>query len=110
MGERNQEDRQQRDERRRVADEVAGRLRARGVRLTDRETDEQLVGLLEAVEQFERTVERRGGDLMVDEPVGTDAPIAPDDRSFVLPRRHEHESVAMYIERIAEATADSRGQ
>ena len=92
------------DERRDVAKEVAGRLRRRGVRLTGNETDEQLVRLLEAVERFEATVERHGGDLMVDEPVEGVRPIQPDDRRFVLPRRHDQEAVESFVNRIAEAT------
>ena len=92
------------DERRDVAKEVAGRLRRRGVRLTGNETDEELVRLLEAVERFEATVERHGGDLMVDEPVEGVRPIQPDDRRFVLPRRHDHEAVGDFVNRIAEAT------
>ena len=92
------------DERRDVAKEVAGRLRRRGVRLTGNETDEELVRLLEAVERFEATVARHGGDLMVDEPVEGIRPIQPDDRRFVLPRRHDHEAVEAFVNRIAEAT------
>ena len=92
------------DERRDVANEVAGRLRRRGLRLTGNETDEELVRLLEAVERFEATVARHGGDLMVDEPVEGVRPIQPDDRRFVLPRRHDHEAVEAFVNRIAEAT------
>jgi hypothetical protein len=92
------------DERRRVADEIAARLRGRGVRLTGRETGEELVRVLEAVERFETAVERAGGDLMVDEPVARNSPIAPDNRAFVLPARRGDESVAAFLDRIAEAT------
>ena len=46
------------DERQRVSDEVSRKLRTRGVDLTGQETSEELVDLLEAVEQFERSVER----------------------------------------------------
>lgn len=94
----------EREERRDVANEIAGRLRNRGIHLTGRETDEELVRVLDAVERFEATVARRGGDLMVDEPVSGDRPIQPDDRRFVLPRRHERESIHAFIDRIAEAT------
>jgi hypothetical protein len=79
-------------------------LRSRGVRLTDRETDEELVELLDAVERFERVVERQGGDLMVDEPVDSGGAREPDDRRFVLPRRRDAETVNAFIDRIAEAT------
>jgi hypothetical protein len=96
------------DERRRVADELGARLRARGVRLDGRETGEQLANLLDAVETFEGAVEAHGGDLMVDEPVRSEARVSPDNRAFVLPVRREGESVAALIGRIAEATAHAR--
>ncbi len=41
---------------------------------------------------------------MVDEPVEGVRPIQPDDRRFVLPRRHDHEAVGDFVNRIAEAT------
>jgi hypothetical protein len=93
-----------RDERQRVEGEVASRLRSRGVHLTGRETDEELVELVEAVERFERTVERHGGDLMVDEPIDSAQTRQPDDRRFVLPRRHDGETVVAFVGRIAAAT------
>ena len=92
-----------RDERQRAESEVAFRLRSRGVRLTGGESDEQLVELLEAVERFERVVERHGGDLMVDEPMDSDRAPEPDNRRFVLPRRRDGETVGAFLGRIAEA-------
>jgi hypothetical protein len=92
------------NERRRAAAAVAVRLDRRGIWLSGHETSEELADLLEAVEQFERIVERSGGDLMVDEPVVPDGrPIAPDDSSFVLPRREHGESAGRYIDRVGEA-------
>ncbi|HKW49256.1 MAG TPA: hypothetical protein VJN70_17510 [Gemmatimonadaceae bacterium] len=93
-----------RDERRDVAREVAERLRARGIHLTSHETDGELVRLLEAVERFEAIVEDRGGDLMVDEPVGDRPPREPDDQRFVIPVRHSNESVDTFLTRIVLAT------
>lgn len=87
-------------ERQRATDEVIARLRARGVTVTGRETSEQLVELLNAVEDFEAAVERQGGDLMVDEPVGSKPVSEPDGVGFVLPIRNGGESVAAFIERI----------
>src|ERR1700738_5271203 len=52
----------------RVTQEIAGRLRARGVSVSERDSSDDLVRVLEAVEAFERAVESRGGDLMMDEP------------------------------------------
>ena len=95
----------ERDDRRRVAQEVAARLSRRGVSLNGHESSEELADLLDAVERFEDAVERRGADLMVDEPVqGTRAPIAPDNTAFVLPRREKSESVVQFIGRLNEAT------
>ena len=93
-----------RDDRHRVESEVASHLRSRGVHLTGRETDEELVELLEAIERFERVVKRHGGDLMVDEPMDSDEAREPDDPRFVLPRRRDGEPVNAFVGRIAEAT------
>ena len=91
-----------REELQRAMLETGRRLRERGVELTGRETSEELVGLLEAVERFERAVESRGGDLMVDEgPHGVTR--EPDDVHFVLPRRQPHEPVAGYLSRLSAA-------
>lgn len=92
-------------ETRRVSDEIAERLRRAGVATTDRDSPEGLVRLLDAVEEFERTVRRKGGDLMVDEPIGSGRPVNPDDRSFVLPARGDDEPIPEFVERIAEARA-----
>ena len=92
-----------REELERAMLETSSRLREAGVRLTGRETSEELVALLEAVESFERAVQWRGGDLFVDEgPRGVTR--EPDDVHFVLPRRQPHESVASYLQRLNEAT------
>jgi hypothetical protein len=91
-------------ERRRVADEIATRLRQRGLRLIGDESGEELVNLLEAVERFERAVERAGGDLMMDEAVSVGAPIQPDDRGLALPERQDNDSAADFIARINSAS------
>lgn len=88
---------------RRVSDEIITRLHTRGVEASHRDTPEQLARLLEAVEEFERTVEGRGGDLMVDEPIGARPPTSPDDQHFVLPARADGEAADAYILRVAEA-------
>jgi hypothetical protein len=91
------------DERRRIAEEISQRLRRNGVQLSGKESSEELADLEDAVEQFERMVERGGGDLMVDEPVSGSAPIAPDEPDFVLPTRKSGENVPAFIKRIQEA-------
>jgi hypothetical protein len=105
-------DRSNSEEFQRAQDEIAVRLRRRGVSLTGRETGDELADALDAVERFESAVENSGGDLMVDEPVGTGSPIAPDDEAFVLPRRQGNEPMARFIERIevAISRAKARGR
>jgi hypothetical protein len=91
----------------RVAQELAGRLRARGVAVHDDDTPEAIVAMVEAVEAFEHAVEKRGGDLMVDEPPARHAG-QPDDPHFLLPPRGDDESFAQYAGRLAAATAAIR--
>ena len=92
-----------REELQRIMLETADRLRQRGVSLTGKESSDELVSLLDAVEEFELAVERRGGDLMMDEPPEGETP-QPDDVHFALPRRRERESVSDYLVRIQERT------
>ena len=95
---------------RRAQNEISSRLSDRGVRLSGRETGDELANLLDAVERFEAAVENSGGDLMMDEPVRAGSPIEPDNVAFVLPRRRDGESVAAFIERVAFATTRAKGK
>lgn len=79
---------------------VLARLDDRGIDASDASV-EAIVDLLEAVEAFERAVEARGGDLMVDTPPSHQ----PDDPNFVLPQRAADESVADFSNRIRAAAA-----
>jgi len=97
------DDPQRREEIHRVMLETADRLRQRGVSVTGRESSDELVSLLDAVEEYEHAVERRGGDLMMDEAPEGETP-QPDDVHFALPRRGEHESASDYLVRIRERT------
>ena len=91
----------------RVAQDMAARLRARGVETRDTDSPTQIVAMLDAVEAFESAVMARGGDLMMDEPpLGGFA--QPDDHHFLLPRRADDETVANYLTRLAAATAAIR--
>ncbi len=87
-----------------VAEEVADRLRRRGIPLGGSERPEHLADLLAAVESFEAAVEARGGDLMVDDLNGSQ----PDDPHFLLPQRAPDESVRDYTARINEAAGRVR--
>jgi hypothetical protein len=87
----------------RVSQEIAGRLRSRGVDVYDSDSPDEVLQLVETVEEFERTVQSRGGDLMVDEPP-TSGEAQPDDPHFLLPTRAADESVANYLRRLRAAT------
>jgi hypothetical protein len=91
----------------RVQTEVINRLQALGVATTALDTTDDLARLLDAVEEFERTVQQRGGDLMLDEPIASKQaePIRPDNGFFVIPAREENETAAAFIERIKDARA-----
>ena len=86
-----------------VQAELAAKLAARGVELNGDESSDDVADILDAVERFERAVQSRGGDLMVDQRAGGQ-PTEPDDRHFVIPERHADESVDGYLERLREAT------
>ena len=88
----------------RVSEELAGRLRARGVAVHEDDTPEAIVALVEAVEAFEAAVEAHGGDLMMDEPPARHAG-QPDDPHFLIPARGDDESFAQYRARLVAATA-----
>ena len=91
----------------RVSEELESRLVARGVAVHDDDSPEAIVALVEAVEAFERAVEARGGDLMMDEPPAHHAG-QPDDPHFLLPPRSDDESFAQYRARLDAATAAIR--
>ena len=92
----------------RVAQEMASRLRARGIDVYDSDSPDDVVALVEGVEEFERAVEEHGGDLMVDEPPSIGA-AQPDDPHFLLPTRASDESASNYITRLKAATTAARG-
>jgi hypothetical protein len=91
----------------RVTQEMASRLRARGIAVYDSDSPEDVVALVESVEEFERAVESHGGDLMVDEPPASGS-AQPDDPHFLLPTRTADESVSNYVRRLRAATAAVR--
>ena len=92
------------DEQQRVAEQVADRLRKRGVTVHPKDAAEDIATLLEAVESFEAAVEKNGGDLMVDEPpAGHTA--EPDNPAFVLPERNNGESALAFASRIEAISA-----
>jgi hypothetical protein len=92
-----------REERARIGVDIAARLTDRGVTVTGSESSEELVTLLESLEEFERAVQAKGGDLMVDERRDT-ATVQPDDADFAVPPRAADETVGQYVRRLREAT------
>ncbi len=90
------------DDRARVATEIQGALRQRGIAIRDEETGEDLVELLEAVERFERARSALGGDSMINTP-GTSK---PERKDFVLPQRRDDESLGQYVERVERAAEE----
>lgn len=95
------------DEVARVSDQIAARLEARGVTVSNTDTSDDLGTLLEAVEAFEIAVEAAGGDLMVDEAPAGEAP-EPDNPAFVLPKRGGSENAGDYATRIRRAATSLR--
>lgn len=88
-------------ERRDVKTEEIGRLHARGINIEGSAPAGAVVDVLEAVEMFERAVQTRGGDLMVDTPPVRE----PDNPEFVLPRQQSNESLSEFARRIRAAAA-----
>ena len=86
-----------------VEAELVAKLAARGVDLNGDESSDDVADILDAVERFERAVQSRGGDLMVNQRPGGQ-PTEPEDRHFVIPERRADESVDGYLDRLREAT------
>ncbi|MBC7841409.1 MAG: hypothetical protein H7099_03825 [Gemmatimonadaceae bacterium] len=84
----------------RAMQEAKTRLKDRGVVVSMHDDSDVVAQVLEAVERFEKEVERQGGDLMVD----TGDAEQPDDPRFVLPKRVSDEVLPDYRARIDEAT------
>ena len=88
----------------RVAQELADRLRTRGIAVYESDSPDDIERLIEVVEEFENAVEARGGDLMMDEPPNHGI-AQPDDPRFLLPSRAADESATAYVKRLSAAIA-----
>jgi hypothetical protein len=86
----------------RVAILAKARLVKLGVHVDDRDSTDDLIGMMEAIERFENVVRGRGGDLMVDEPPKGSRP-QPDGEGRALPMRAEGEPPQLYIDRLDRA-------
>lgn len=91
----------------RVSQEMASRLATRGIKVRESDSPDDVVQLLERVEAFEDAVEAGGGDLMMDEPP-PEGRAQPDNPKFLLPKRHDDESVAGYLKRLNSAIVAAR--
>ncbi|MEW5917422.1 MAG: hypothetical protein AB1762_13510 [Gemmatimonadota bacterium] len=87
-----------------VRKEAENRLSDRRIPVTPSDSDEDVANILEAVEQFESTVEALGGDLMVNR-IGVRE---PQDPAFVPPQREDNEAAGRYSERLIAATHELR--
>lgn len=89
------------DDQARVAAEIRGNLRQRGVHVHDDEGGDDLVRALEAVERFENARAALGGDSMINTP-GTRQ---PERAEFVIPQRADDETLAQYATRVNDAAS-----
>lgn len=94
------------DDQARVAAEIRGNLRQRGVDVRDDESGEELVTLLEAVERFERARAALGGDSMINRP----GMRQPERDEFVIPQRGDDESLVRYAARVEQAARRLGGE
>jgi len=90
------------EEREAAAMELSGRLAQKGIEVGSDEDPGQLADLLSAVEEFERAVEKAGGDLFVNSLDSSD----PQESRFVLLRRRDDEPLSRYGERILAAAKE----
>ena len=84
-----------------AADLVAESLRRRGVEVDGSEDSDQLAGVLDAVETFERARYLRGADSFVNDPDSDQ----PDDERFVIPPRNGDEALDASARRVRQAAA-----
>ena len=90
------------EERRHARDELEARLRERRVTLGGDESDEEILAMVNAVEDFETRVMQLGGDTFVNTPESSQ----PDDFRFVLPLRRDDEPASQYVVRLREAAEE----
>ena len=85
-----------------MRDELAARLADRDLDLVGDETDEDIMDMMNAVEEFEARRARVGGDSFTNTPQSSD----PDDERLVLPQRRDDEAVQHFVARIREKIAE----
>jgi hypothetical protein len=87
------------EERRHTRDELEARMRERRVELMGDESDEEVLLIVNAVEDFEARLAQLGEDSFVNTPESSE----PDDERLVLPKRRHDESAERYAARIVAA-------
>jgi len=89
-------------ERQRVRGELEARLRDRDIDLVGDESDEDVVTLINAIEEFETRRALLGGDSFTNTPQSSD----PDDERLVLPQRRDDETIQHFVQRVRDKTKD----
>lgn len=85
----------------RARETIAGMLATRGIPVREGDRSADLARLLDAVEMFEESVARAGGDSLTNAPDST----RPDNPRFVLPVRGEGEAARDYAVRVRAAAS-----
>ena len=91
-----------REERVAAAEELAGRIRTKGIHVRGNESVAELDDMFTAIDDFESAVMALGGDLMSNSPQSTD----PQNPKFVVPQRKAGEAARDYISRVKKARAE----
>ena len=92
-------------DRRQAREALIGQLSERGIDILDADGDGALADLLTAVQHFERVRFELGGDSYTND---SDSP-QPEQEAFVMPRRGDDESIALYSERVNRAADKAAG-
>ena len=85
----------------RARETIADMLGTRGIPVRGSDRSADLARLLDAVEMFEESVARAGGDSLTNAPDS----VAPDNPRFVLPTRGESEPARDYSVRVRAAAS-----
>ena len=90
------------EERAHARAEFEARLRDRRVPIFGGESDEDVVAIVNAVEEFERRVAQLGADSFVNTPESS----RPDEQRLVLPARRDDEAAGSYVSRVRQAAEE----
>jgi hypothetical protein len=85
----------------RARETITGMLATRGIPVMDGDRSADLARLLDAVELFEESVAKAGGDSMTNAPDS----VRPDNPRYVLPKRGDGEPARDYSVRLRAAAS-----